>query len=129
MVAGAAGAVLAVVGGRRRVASSESGYVARVAQLPGYLSRVERRGRLQLLEVAAVQARGPIDLGLGFARVAIGNTLVHWELRQALSYITQPLGVLTWCESPGRTVLERQAVLERLIADLGLPVRTIGGVR
>lgn len=98
--------------GARRAVAKQSAYkspLAWRAEQKGDLS--DLRARLQAVKAAVVEGRSLLDA------VATG-TLWGWRARLALSdVLTAP--VADWDSAPGRTQLERLAVVERALAECG----------
>lgn len=95
--------------GSRRVAESKSPYAVRA------------EGKGQLVELVDVlrRVRGEVQAGAALTDAVADGTLWGWRSRQALS---NALGVplANWDREPGRTTLERLALVERVLAECGV---------
>lgn len=97
-----------------------------------YAARAERRGELDAVLEFLQQVRREVLEGATLVEAVADGTLLGWRVREALnSCLNEP--VATWDAQPGRTQLERRAVVERTLAECGAePHRggwRIGGVR
>lgn len=104
------------ISGARRVAGGKSAYA----------KRVEGRGQLVGLVEFLREVRTGVLKGRSLLDGVADGTLWGWRARLALSdVLTQPLA--DWDNAPGRTQLERLAVVERALAECGVEHR--GGWR
>ena len=100
------------VTGERRVAGKSSAYVAPIG------ARAERRGHLEELTARLCLVRRGVAGGSTIVDEVADGTLMGWRAREALSNVLgEP--VVTWDSRGGRTNLERVAVVERALAELG----------
>ena len=94
--------------GARRVAVERSAYAA----------RAERRGDLAEVVEYLHQVRREVRAGGTLIDAVADATLLGWRAREALnSVLDEP--VANWDRRKGRTQLERRAVVERALAELG----------
>jgi len=99
--------------------------VASVARSP-YAARAERKGQLVELVDVLRAVRGEAQQGRALTDAVATGTLWGWRAREALSHC---LGVplANWDRERGRTQGERLALVDRVLAELGLERR--GGWR
>lgn len=116
------GSVSGVASGRRRVKRSEAAYVSPMA------ARVERQGKRDDTVARLLAARRKIARGCTLLEVVADGTASGWNLRMVL---TNVLGeaVANWDARAGRTQLERAAVVERALAELGIAPLMLGGAQ
>ena len=94
--------------GARRVAVEKSPYAV----------RAERKGQLVELVEFLRRVRAEVRDGSTLTQAVADGTLWGWRARQALSHsIGEP--VATWDAQPGRTQMERRAVVERSLTECG----------
>lgn len=108
--------------GSRRVGVEKSAYAV----------RSERKGQLVELVDFLRQVRAEVQDGGTLTQAVADGTLWGWRARQALSHcMGEP--VATWDAQPGRTQLERLALVVRALAECGEEPRrggwTVGGSR
>lgn len=83
-----------------------------------YAVRVERKGQLVGLVEFLRQVRAEVRAGGALTAAVADGTLWGWRARQALSHcLGEP--VATWDAQPGRTQLERSALVSRALAECG----------
>jgi len=83
-----------------------------------YAVRAERKGQLVELVDFLRQVRAEVDAGGTLSAAVADGTLWGWRARQALSHcLGEP--VATWDAQPGRTQLERLALVVRALAECG----------
>ena len=111
--------------GRRVVGGKRSAYESPLA------ARVERRGEAGDLATRLAEAQRDVRAGSSLLDAVADGTLWGWRAREALSHcLGEPLA--NWDRSPGRTQLERLALVARLLAELGGELRggwRVGGAR
>lgn len=106
--------------GARRAVAKRSGYVSPLAW------RAEQKGELTDLRARLLAVKAAVVDGATLLDGVADGTLWGWRARLALSdVLTQPLA--DWDSSPGRTQLERLAVVERALTECGVEHR--GGWR
>ena len=94
--------------GARRVAVEKSPYAV----------RAERKGQLVELVEFLRRVRAEVRDGSTLTQAVADGTLWGWRARQALSHsLGEP--VATWDAQPGRTQMERRAVVERSLTECG----------
>ena len=100
--------------GERRVSGGkQSAYVSPLG------ARAERRGELVELRAHVAAVRVAVDAGGTLLEAVADGTLWGWRTREALSHaLGEPLA--NWDRQPGRTRLERVALVERVLAELGV---------
>lgn len=83
-----------------------------------YAARAERRGDLAGVVAYLRSARRYVLHGGALLDAVADGTLLGWHAREALnSVLDEPLA--NWDVRKGRTQLERRAVVERALAELG----------
>jgi hypothetical protein len=102
--------------GERRVAGKLSAYVSPMG------ARVERRGEGTELRAHLATVRAAVVAGASILEAVADGTLMGWRAREVLSHVVDE-PVANWDQRRGRTQLERLAVLDRALGELG------GGVR
>lgn len=111
---------VSTTGGRRVASKRQSAYVSPLR------ARAERQGRLEDLVALIKRARVAVLDGGNLIDCVTDGTLWGWRAREALSHVLgEPLA--NWDRQPGRTQLERLAVAQRTLAELGVVHR--GGWR
>lgn len=114
------GSVSKSVVGRRRAKREESAYVSPLA------ARLIRQGKAGDVAARLLAARRKVARGLTLVEVVGDGTALGWATRIAL---TNALGeaLANWDNRPGRTQLERAALVERVLGELGHKTLSIGG--
>ena len=102
-----------------------------VAAKSAYVSplheRAERKGQLTELVDFLKQVRRDVEAGESLTACVGDGTLWGWRARVALGHcVGEPLA--NWDAQPGRTQLERRAVVERALGELGVTQRRGGWV-
>lgn len=120
-LSGAVGSVSGVAAGRRRVKRSEAAYVSPMA------ARVERQGKTSDTVARLLAARRKVDRGYTLLEIVADGTASGWNLRLVLSGLLGE-AVANWDVRPGRTQLERAALVERALGELGQQTCRLGGV-
>ena len=89
-----------------------------VVEKSPYAVRAERKGQLVELVEFLRRVRAEVRDGSTLTQAVADGTLWGWRARQALSHsLGEP--VATWDAQPGRTQMERRAVVERSLAECG----------
>lgn len=102
--------------GERRAAEEKSPYAA----------RSERKGQLPALIDFLRLVRAAVLKGATLLEGVADGTVNGWRARQALSHcLGEPLA--NWDRQRGRTQLEREAVIERALGELGASPQRHGG--
>ena len=118
-LSGAVGSVSGVASGRR--AKQElAAYVSPMA------ARVERQGKTDDTIARLLAARRKVDRGCTLLEVVADGTASGWNLRLVLSGLLGE-ALANWDARPGRTQLERAALVERALGELGQTTRRLGG--
>lgn len=93
-----------------------------------FASRARASGVADDLVARLMAARRKVARGATLLEVVADGTASGWRLRLALS---NALGVplANWDVQPGRTQLERAAVVERVLGEFGQRTLALGGVR
>lgn len=97
-----------------------------------YAARAERRGELSAVIQFLQQVRREVHAGGTLLDAVTDGTLLGWRAREALnSCLDEPLA--NWDKRKGRTQLERRAIIERVLSELGAPPHrggwSVGGAR
>ena len=119
-LSGAVGSVSGVASGRRRVKQGLAAYVSPMA------ARVERQGKSADTIARLLAARRKVDRGYALLEVVADGTASGWNLRLVLSGLLGE-ALANWDTRPGRTQLERAALVERALGELGQTTRRLGG--
>lgn len=83
-----------------------------------YAARAERRGELDAVLDSLHQVRREVHAGSTLLEAVADGTLLGWRVREALnSVLDEPLA--NWDRRKGRTQMERRAVVERALSELG----------
>lgn len=99
--------------GRRVVGGKKSGYVAPMA------ARADRRGELVELRAHLATVRTAVAGGDSLLEAVADGTLWGWRSREALSHALG-LPLANWDREPGRTLGERLALVDRVLAECGV---------
>lgn len=115
--------------GGRRVRRRVSQYVVKSRPLTPLAYRLQCAGELEEVRERALEALRRVEAGWCLFDVFADGTLSGWRLRLALARLAgRPAD--EWDREPGRLQLERWALVQRLLAELGLePTASMAQVR
>lgn len=83
-----------------------------------WVSRAVRQNKAEAIRVRLLKARKQVERGWSLTRIVADGTLIGWSLRMLFTGICGDF-VVDWDQRRGRTKLERVAVVERAIAEIG----------